>query len=109
MTLNEQAQKEIQRLIGGYEKKLREARGNYEDTGYDRYWNTIKRCEDMIDFLKNGAGLAESANKATSLQTAINNMAYTIRDFSYMSTERREQETKEILDQIMNLAVLRPR
>ena len=28
--------------------KLDEARGNYRDTGYNRYWNQIERCEAQI-------------------------------------------------------------
>lgn len=38
----------IQKAIDGINEERREAEGNYNDTGYQRYYNKMQACEDDI-------------------------------------------------------------
>lgn len=44
----ERASAVIQKAIDGIRTEYREAEGNYNDTGYQRYYNKMQACEDDI-------------------------------------------------------------
>jgi hypothetical protein len=96
--------KEIKKLIESYEKKAAAAEANYRDTGYDRYYNAVQRNEGMVSFLKNGLEFQERAERGDMLQREIDAMASQIKEFRYLSPQRREEELTNILVRIENLS-----
>ena len=96
--------KEIEKLIESYEKKAAAAEANYRDTGYDRYYNAVKRNEGMASFLRNSLESKERAERGDMLQREIDAMASKIKEFRYLSPQRREEELNDILVCIENLS-----
>lgn len=96
--------KEIAKLIEGYEKKAAAAEANYRDTGYDRYYKAVQRNEGMASFLRNSLESQERAERGDMLQHEIDAMASKIKEFRYLSPQRREEELNDILVRIENLS-----
>ena len=101
MILND---KELDKLISDYEKKSEEAYRNYQDTGYSRYWNTHKKYEDLADTLKVARDGKERYKQCISITSDIKRWAGTISQMPYYSQERKEQETVNILNEIVDKA-----
>lgn len=98
MILND---KELNKLIEDYEKKSEEAYRNYQDTGYSRYWNTHRKYEDLADTLKVARDSKERYKQCVSITSDLKQWAGTISQMPYFSAERKEQETVNILNEII--------
>ena len=96
--------KELDELIESYEKKSEEAYRNYQDTGHGRYWNTHRKYEDLADTLKVARDYKEVYNQSKSAISNIKTWARTISEMPYYTSERKEQETIKILNEILCLA-----
>ena len=96
--------KELGKLIEDYEKKSEEAYRNYQDTGYSRYWNTHRKYEDLADTLKVARDGKERYKQCVSITSDIKQWAGAISQMPYYSQERREQETANILNEIVNVS-----
>ena len=97
-------EKEIKKLIESYEKKAAAAEANYRDTGYDRYFNAVQRNEGMASFLRNSLESKERAERGDMLQREIDDMASKIKEFRYLSPQRKDEELGDILVRIENLS-----
>lgn len=95
---------ELNKLIESYEKKSEEAYRNYQDTGHGRYWNTHRTYEDLADTLKVARDYKKAYNESRSAISNIKQWAGTVSDMPYYTDERKEQETKKILNEIINFA-----
>lgn len=96
--------KELDKLIEGYEKKSEQAYRNYQDTGHGRYWNTHKKYEDLADTLKVARDYKTSYNKSKGVISNIKRWAGTVSEMPYYTDERKEQEIKNILNEIIDCA-----
>lgn len=101
MILND---KELDKLIADYEKKSEEAYRNYQDTGYSRYWNTHRKYEDLADTLKVARDGKDRYKQCVSIVSDLKQWAGTISQMAYYTAERKEQETVNILNGIINRA-----
>ncbi|MBO5967823.1 MAG: hypothetical protein J6S14_04920 [Clostridia bacterium] len=96
--------KEIEKLIENYEKKAEAAEANYRDTGYDRYYNAVQRYVGVTSFLRKNLESQERAERGDKLQFEIDAMASEIREFRYLSPQRREDKINDIFVRIENLS-----
>lgn len=91
-------------LIAEHEKKAVTAYRNYQDSGNGRYWSTYKRHEDIADTLKVARDGKEKTQLCAKLQANVVEWAGVISKMPYMADDRREEETKRILSEIIALA-----
>lgn len=85
------------------EKKLKEAEGNYRDTGYSRYFKQMEKCEielaEIEDFQKSGIKIAKAENIGRRYEKAINKYREKMDDYVryHKGMERPIEETVEAL------------
>ena len=97
-------EKELKKLIASYQKKSDEAYGNYQATGYSRYYTSHSKYDDMIDTLRVVLSYKDDTIQAKNLKAHITIWAGKIRDMPYMPLERKEEEITKILNEIMSVA-----
>ena len=96
--------KELDKLIADYEKKSEDAYRNYQDTGHGRYWNTHRKYEDLADTLRVARDYKKTYSESKGAVSNIKQWAGTVSEMPYYTNERREQETKKILNEIVDCA-----
>ena len=94
----------LDKLIAEYETKMNEGYRNYQDTGNGRYWNTYKKYEDLSDTLKVAKNYKSAIEKNSKLESKLKDWAGTVSKMPYFSSERREDETRRIINEIVDAA-----
>lgn len=61
--------RELKKAINRLNDKREEARGNLNDTGYDRYYNAIQRCEKDLELLEEYKEKQQAQEEAVKLIT----------------------------------------
>ena len=96
--------KELDKLIEDYEKKSEEAYRNYQETGHGRYWNTKRKYEDLADTLKISRDYKKICAGSRCAISSIKQWAGTVAEMPYYTDERKQHETKRLLNEIIDCA-----
>lgn len=90
-------EKEIEKALTKAQTEYDEARDSYNDTGYDKYFNKMSKCEKIINELKDYKCLNGSKDISTAeykeyykmkkdLETLKNKFFYLVSDFGLPAT-----------------------
>jgi len=74
---------------------------NYQDSGNGRYYNTFNKNEALADVLTDALNAEKHIEISKRLSSHIRQWAGMISEFPYKTTERTEQEIKQIIAEIM--------
>lgn len=90
----------VEKLIEKARARQKAAEANYQDTGENRYYNTMVKNEALADTLEDALKSEKYIRMAKMLSNDIRNWAATLESWEYENPKTREECVHKILSEI---------